>query len=496
MCFSIEFKKECAALLTSSDSLSCEEDDSIECGEAAPKMDCDLAEELAVITAPRVGMPSDFRCSSHKFRPENIVTIPRRFNPKDFESKMNLIRSCPNLRVLCMVGIDQRLQKLAVDNLTLSHFCPKIEHFILDGGLLDLAIAYQEDRPDMIRVLEVKNDKETEEEVIHLITKSSNIRSVFLTHSTVEIIEQIVPQVTSLSLSWITDNEFQSLIRCSRDSHITDLMLETVDLTMDAEMIGQLAEALPQLQFVKLSGPLEHIHGLHMFRNLRHVVFDAECQSKQTIDPNFPIDMSRALELSRQKDNGHDVVVKEEDDDDEENLSQHNTSCQIGLNKFFESCGENLISFSITIRERFKKDFFYQLKRECPLLQELTVLSVFEQFFDPKALSLPSLLRLSLQFIRISDTKLIEVLDICRNLTFISIEKPQKISSACIRVLRYYGEEIFAKRQSLSSRDKFTAIIQTEGRVQIEKRIRNNLLDISFKQKAVAEISNRLRYKY
>lgn len=492
----IEFKRDCSALLTSFDLNSSEAIDENECRETSTAMDCNTTEEMAIITSPRTGMPVELRCASHKFRPENIITVPHRLNVKDFEAKLNLIRSCPNLRVLCLVGLHQRLQTLAVENLTLSECCPKLEHFILDGALVDLAIAYQENKPGMIRVVEIKNEKQTEAEVIHLLTMDgSDIRSVYLTHSSVDIIQMVAPRVTCLSLCWITDNEFQSLIKCSKNSQISDLMLETVDLTMDAAMIAQLAEALPNLQSLKLSGPLEHIHGLQCFPNLRHVVFDAECQSKQTIDPNFPIDMSRALELSRQQDNGLDVVIKEEEDD-EENLSQHNTTCQISLNKFLDSCGRCLMSFSITIRERFKKDFFHQLWRSCPVLQELTVLSIFEQFFDPKSLSLPSLHRLSLQFVQISDAKLIEVLDICRNLNFISIDKPRKISSACISVLRYYGEEIFSKRQLLTDQDKFTAIIQTEGRDEVDKRILSSRLDITFKQKAVAEISSRLRYKY
>ena len=454
-------------------------------------------DELAVIVSPHPGQPVDLRCASHTFRPESIVTIPRRFNLKDFESKMKLIQSCTNMRIFCMFGLDHRLEKLARDSLTLSlaESCPKIEHFILDDALLDIAIAYQEVLPNNIQVVEIKNGTETEDEVVHLITSSSEVRSVYLKHCSVNMIEKIVPRVKSLSLCWITDHEFKSLVKCGSKSQISELMLETVHLTMDAVRIGQLAAALPHVHFLKLSGPLEHIHCLRLFKCLRHVVFDAECQSSQPIDPNFPIDMSRALEMSRQQDEGSELLqVKQEED--EEDVSQQILSSQIGLNNFFSSCGPTLTSFSITIREKFKKDFFHHLRKSCPVLKELTILSTIDQYFEPKSLSLPSLQRLSLQFINMNDAKLIEVLDCCRNLIYISIDKPRKITRSCINVLRFYGLEVFSKRQVTPGAEKFTAIILTEGREEISKHLIDEATDITFKQKAVAEISSRLRYKY
>lgn len=496
MSFDIEFKKKCLELMASP-KVKCEDDGTagvvVESG-----MDWESSEEMAVIVAPKAGKQLDPKFTSHQFKQQNIITISRRIAQKDFEAKLQSICSCPNLRVLCMSGFGdlQNKEQTALNFLTekLPSSCPKIRHFILDDGLLDLAIAYQETFPDNISVIEVRHVRpETEEAIIHLVTSGRSVQSVHLDHSSVHMIQEIVPVVRSLSLCWITDGEFKSLIKSCPSSDITELRLETVDLTMNSQRIEQLASVLPQLQLLKLSAQLENIGSLKAFRNLRHVIFDGECDSKPGISPFFEIDISHALQVSRQQDDGNEGPAEE---DNRVDVQQSLTS-QAGLDEFMINCGSNLVSFNITIRDRFKRDLFQHLKKSCPRLQELTILSTTEQFFDTKSLSVPSLRRLRFQFINMNDAKLVELLDYCRNLQFISIDKPQKITCASIKILALYSEDVFCENdERLIGNEKFTAIILTEGKEDMTRDLRTHCAQITYRQNAVVEVSNRLRYKY
>lgn len=484
-------------LLESFDPVSMSNDfQSCDAAENGVERDWSSVRELAIVMEPKPGV-EPARCSSYVFKPENILTISRRPRTLLVDDILNKVTSCKELRVFAIFGLRElpHIQKKVTDYLGkhLPESCPLVEHFILDDDTLDIAFHYQSTHEANIHVLEVKNSQSTIEEIMELIDLTTNLQSIFLNNTSDEMIKKIAQRVTTFSASWISEREFGTLIQQAPASKITDLSLDTADLEMNTSRMKQISEALPMLQKIKLAAPLEFIVCLKFFSHLNTVSYDAESSLKSSeIDPDFPIDMSGALEMTKEE-NGSLVDIKEEDENPSERIS-----CESGLSDFFVSCGHNLTSFSLTLKDRFKKNLFAHLKKNCPSLEELNIFSHVEQFFDTKSLAVPSLKRLYVHRIHLDDMKLIELLDVCRKLIFLKVEKASaydrraKTTQAVVDILKHYADTVFDKNCG----HRFTAYISTESKEEVSISVKQDHFDISFKQNAVLEVSNRLRYSY
>ena len=521
------------------------------------KENWDSITELALVVSPHPSNPKRFK--SHSFNPEDIISLSNRISKKDLEDNINKILKCPNLRVLCIHGVGTMFEeepvRLLADKLPVS--CPLIQHFILDDSDIMLAKTYTKTvKMSHVKVLEVKNADESEGDLIQIINNSPKLCNVILENSPQGLLDIVVPKVTALTVSWITQTQFKHLTEVASRSSILELHLNTVDLKIDSEAIACIAKSLPNLQTIEIASGLQNIVHLSQFESLMDVIWDADVIMDTEIDPFLPNSLkialdkmddntvtfpdspmdSSSIEEENDQDKKNESDTKEESQSEElspqvinyysqketREIEQKNKN-QVAFNHFLQECGPRLRKFSLTLRNRYKKDFFINIKKSCPNLQELKIVTTLEeQFFDSKHLCCPSLKSLSLSGIVMTDVKLLDLLDHCIELEYLQIDMAKRLTTLSVFLTEQFVNSFWKKENagndlSHSSESKtiegdsslksngnktgkrFMAKISTDGpvgstEVRVKRVFESCLID--FLQRQPPVVTNKIRQHY
>ena len=525
-------------------------------------------EELCLVVAPKIDVPKRFK--SYKFDPEDYIALSNRVPKLTLKHEVDSILKCHNLKVLGIHGVGDKFEGQVMESLIeqLPVSCPLIEHMILDDSDIILAKTYvekvsQERSQNHLKCLEVKNS-DFSEDLAFIIENSPNLEKVVITDLCEELLDILVPKVTSLTVSWITPSLFDHLTSISKTSSIRELCIKNVDFDVKASMIEALAESMTQLTSLEISSNLENIVHLAKFPSLTEVIWDAD-PIKVALDPYFPVDLKYALEqaniepleLEEQlksqsdvddlngeepqildqnvppqeqlgiQDNGAEVSVvipTEEDTVGEANQKHQNVKA---FNTFLEECGQRLTKFSLSLRNKYNKEMFTNLKKYCPRLKNLAVTTLVEdQFFEIKHFSISSLESLSLTGVIMTNIKLLDLLEHCTQLQYLEIELAKRLTINSIGLIQSYAEH-FAKKlqqQSLatngkessqniatevvsqskhessrvltSSRRRFVAKISTEGKEDTHIKQARDYLLLDYLQKKPATMTSKLRQHY
>jgi len=477
--------------------------------------------ELALVVSPVPNTPKRFK--SHTFNPEDVISLSNRMSKQTLEDNIQNILKCPKLRVLCIHGVGNLFEAQPLTMLCdkLSTACPLIEHFILDDSDIVLATSYTEKvEVNYLSCLEVKNNDRSTDDLIDIIDNSPHLKHVLLTDVSNGLLDSVVPNMTSLTLSWLTKDIFHHFTDVAKRSSIKELHLHTVDLKIDEEAILKLASSLPQLECLELSSPLKNIVHLVNFKNLTQVIWDADV-ILGAIDPYFPLDLKFAIgkleddcfedSLSpKSPTDTHNVPaptpipVVETDQQANERLAKEENST--AFNSFLEQKGANLEKLYLTIRNRYKKDFLVMVRKCCPKIKHFKVVSVLdEHYFDSKHFNIPSLESLSLSGIIMTDRQLLDILDHCNHLKSIELDTAKKLTSNSILLLQSFADYFMkhsdddgslvtsatqeAETKSSTPRTRFVAKISTVGVPSMQIKFSSNLFTIDFERNLPVDLN-------